>query len=186
MKVFNRQDPETIKYALEHTLEEFVEHYIKTSATEKTLREAYNEIVKDKAVSKIGASSGKSEAGKPLKPVHYTQNEQGEIEVIDTTNIPTRKDLDDAEFTEDGRVIKKVEKKEEEKVEVKEKKTSKKQVVEKEKGEKKESKRDIIKSFFEEDPEITNKAIKERLKKRGIDKCYDSEILSVKKQFKNE
>lgn len=188
--IFSRRDPKTIEYALEHTKEEFLEHFSNTTASQEVLEKVYDEIVKDKTVSKIGARSGEATPGQPLKPIHITQDENGDLKVIDTTNIPVRKDLDDATFTKDGRAIKstkkvkeKVEEVEEEVEQVEEK--PKKASVKKEKAVKKTtpvkkeggaSKRDFIRDLIKSNPNITNKEIKQSVLEQGFASCYDSEI----------
>lgn len=175
---FNRTDSKVIEFALNHTKEEFVKEFSNTTSTKERLEEAYDEIIKDKAVSKIGAKSGESKSGEPLKSVHVAMDENGELKTVDTTNIPVRTDLDDAEFTEDGRAIKKTKKvAKKEKVEKAEKKTVAKK--EKQSG---PSKRDFIRELIESNPEITNKEIKEAVKEKGFSGCYDSEIYACRKK----
>lgn len=194
--IFNRKDASVIEFALNNSLEAFIDQYSGTSANKNTLTKAYNEIVGNKTKSNIAVRSGDGNPNEPLAPVKekpqvYALDEDGEIKKVDTTNIPTRTDLDDAEF-ENGKVVKKggkpVEKKKATAKKSSTKSTASKST--KQSAIKKAtladgtqatgSKRDVIRELLQGNPEMSNKQIKEEILSRGFKSCYDSEISAVK------
>ena len=55
--IFNRRDTAVIEFALNNSLEAFLEQYSSTSANEATLTKAYNEIVGNKTKSNIAVKN---------------------------------------------------------------------------------------------------------------------------------
>lgn len=201
-KLFNRKNADVIKFAQENTEAAFIKQYSETTATETVLKKAYKEINKS-ATAKKGtqkeqiAANSTGAANEPLKPVYYAMDEDGELKKVDTTGIPTRTDLDDAEFNENGTVkkapgekyrpikpsadqgedVKKGKAKKDDAKPAK-KETSKQPAKKNNDG--KPSKRDEIRALIAANAKITNKEIKAALVEKGFKSCYDSEIAACR------
>lgn len=170
-KLFNRRDVEVIEFALSNSLENFIENYKETSASEDTLTKVYQEINKDKTKSKIAVDSGDTKPNEPIK-TSSKQNQGGRKGVT---------------LGEDGELhpidFEAVEKKQVEKIEeVKEKKLTNSTVDKKQLP----TKRDFIKNLLEENFELTNKQVKEKVIEAGYEKIYDSEIISCRKKIEQK
>lgn len=185
--IFNRKDPSVIQFALSNPVEAFVNEYSVTSASEEALRKAYTEITTSKTKAAIATKSGKGAPTEPLEPIAestvYALDKDGDIKKVDTTDVPTRTDLDDATFTKEGSVESKpesTEKKPAAKKEVKAKKETTPKATPTPKKEGELSKRDVIRQLFKDDATLTNRQVKDAIKERGYASCYDSEINSCR------
>lgn len=205
-KLFNRKSADVIQYGLEHTLEEFVENYSDTSASKDSLTKAYNEITGNKVKSKIAVKSGDAKPNEPIKPVHYTQDENGIMSKIDTTDIPKKEN--DPDHVPSGKPIVATYAEgspEDPAVQAKNKSGAKggktgtaakkpaakpasgggfnKPAATKDGAKVTGSKRDAIRALLEENPEISSKEIKAAVLEQGFASIYDSEIGAVKKSI---
>lgn len=201
-KLFNRKSADVIQYGLDHTLEEFIKEYSNTTATVDSLTKAYNEINGNKTKSKIAVKSGDAKPDEPIKPVHYTQNEEGILEKIDTTDIPKRENDPDhvpsgkpivATYTaggpDDPAVIAKKKpgakagKAAPKAAPAKGTGTFSKPAATKDGAKVTGSKRDAIRALLEETPDLSGKEIKAAIMAQGYASIYDSEIGAVKKSI---
>jgi len=182
--LFNRKDTAVIQFALNNSLEVFLQEYSTTSASAETLQKAYEEINKNKTKANIAVKSGDGKPDEPLAPIipasdkDYGLNEKGEIETPKSLKFEKGK-LVKTTPNPDATIDKEVAKS---KKEVKAAVTKKESKPKAASTDGKPSKRDAIKAFLllEGNSTKTNKEVREAIIAQGYPSCYDSEISAVK------
>lgn len=176
--LFNRKDTKVIEFALNNSLEDFLQQYSNTSANQETLTKAYNEINGNKTKANIAVKSGDGNPNEPITPIPstpYKLDQDGEIEVPKSLKLEKGKVVKTTPNPDpvEKAVTEKPAKPKAEKVKVEKTKPS---------TDGKPSKRDAIKAYLqtEGNSNKSNKEIKQAMLDLGYPSCYDSEISAVK------